>query len=211
MNVDEIFSVPDVSFRLAFPSKFNQKGAVQSHEVCMAYHDLWEFMNDPQATQPQVLSNARQTIVFPPQGRHFVQQIRSKVEKQVFNAITEYETTYNSTATLNTRQVNGNFPEKLKAEPPRIYLGKSADALSIGEAAQREINRVTDAANRLKEIIRKQDLTMQELPEEAAQFWVELHTIPGAMPSNTSDLEWSIKVLVTCKRADEELCHTTRA
>jgi hypothetical protein len=220
MNVDEIFSVPDVSFRLAFPLKFNQKGAILCSEISMQYNELWEFLNDPQAIQPQILRTSRQTGVFPLQVKTFVQQISGKVENQVFTAIVEYEKTHNATTTLKSRQLNSNFPEKLKALPPRIHLGTTNDAQSISEWAQLEIDRVTEEANRkileiairaherlMQEIIRKQKIMMQELPDEAAQLWIELHTTPGATSSNSSDLEWCIKDCLTRKRTDEELRH----
>jgi hypothetical protein len=136
----------------------------------------------------------------------------------VFNAITEYEKTHNATSTLKTRLENGNFPEKLKAKPPQIYLGTSDDAQHISEWAQLEIDKVTEEANRkileiaicaqeklMKEIIRKQEIMMQELPDVAAQLWIELHTTPGAASNNSSDLEWRIKDSVTRTRTDEEL------
>jgi hypothetical protein len=186
----------------------------------MKYNDLWDFLNDPQAIQPQILRNSRQTVVFPLQVKAFVRQISSKVEEHVFNAISDYEKTYNTTTTLKTRQANGNFPEKLKAQPPQITLGTTDDALSIGEWAQLEINRITEETNRnilgiavraherlMMQIIRKQQIMMEELPDEAAQMWIELHTTPGAAPSNSSDLEWSIKDSLIRKRTDEELKH----
>jgi hypothetical protein len=198
MNVDEIFSVPDVSFRLAFPSKFNQKGAILCAEASMHCHELWEFLNDPHAIQPRILNTRRQPVVFPLQVKEFVQQISGKVEKHVFTAIAEYEKTHNVAATFKIRQANGNFPKKIKAQPPRIHLGTTNDALSIGEWAQLEIDRITEEANRkiigvairaqerlMKEIIRKQEIMMKELPDEAAQLWIELHTTPGAASSNS--------------------------
>ena len=90
--------------------------------------------------------------------------------------------------------------------------------MSIGEWAQLEIDRVTEETNRkilgiavnaheklMKQIIRKQEIMMEELPEEAAQLWIELHTAPRAAPRNSSDSEWTIKDSITRKRTDEEL------
>jgi len=44
-----------------------------------------------------------------------------------------------------------------------------------------------------------------DFPTEASQRWIELHTIPGAQPSNSSDHNWVIEQTITRNRTDEEI------
>ena len=44
-----------------------------------------------------------------------------------------------------------------------------------------------------------------DLPTEASQRWIELHTIPGEQPSNSSDHYWVVEQTITRNRTDEEI------
>ena len=110
------------------------------------------------------------------------------------------------------------FSKKFKYEDPKIQFGDSENASNVKEWAQLEIAKLTEESNkkllniaisaqeRLMERIRK-DLKQfaTDLPTEASQRWIELHTIPGAQPCNSSDHNWVIEQTVTRNRTDEEI------
>ena len=218
MNVDDIISVPDTSFRLDLPSKFNQPGAIIQDGGVIRFVDLWDFLNNPRAKEPKIMRRTLQPVVFPPQVKIFAQDISQKVENELYQILQDYDKSFKSHQELKSRLSRNNCPTSLKVKMPKAFLGKSSEADSQSEWIQAELDRIAEETNVkiMNTMIKGQRKLMQELTEklenfvenittDATQRWIELHTNPGAEPSNSSDLEWGVEEIITRKRTDDEL------
>ena len=94
----------------------------------------------------------------------------------------------------------------MKVEAPKIWLGDSEEAEDVREWAQAEFDEKIARVNlELMDIaISAYDSIMRntkdklkqmanDLPTEAGELWMKLHTNPHVQARNTSDQRWSVE------------------
>ena len=76
MDIDDIITLPDQSFRLPFPKKFNRKGLLSQKCMLLTSEDFWEFVSDPDETEENLLRSSQSTAILSPKIKKFCQEIQ---------------------------------------------------------------------------------------------------------------------------------------
>ena len=145
-------------------------------------------------------------VVFPPQVKKFTQDISLKVKNELYLILQDYDKPHKSYQELKSRLSRNNCPTSLKVKMPKAFLGKSSEANSQSEWIQAELDIIAEETNvkimntmikgrkmLMQEFTEKLEIFVENITTDATQRWIELHTNPGAEPSNSSDLEWGVE------------------